>query len=144
MYEGYLRNRRTTELLAKLPRPPGADNSIPLHPIQFLALSGEGIPLSTDKFATLFGVFSSVNWLCLPCDVSPTRIVLPEALPSTVVTRFIGTMASPTPFPSFRLPRFYTCRAILSSWRTVRVSHVHSDTFETCHALRPRRCHLLA
>ena len=57
MYEGYLRNRRTTELLAKLPRPPGADNSIPLHPIQFLALSGEGIPLSTDKFATLFGVF---------------------------------------------------------------------------------------
>ena len=71
----------------------------------------------------------------------PSKGDLPSALPSKVISLFIGTMALQTPLPSSPLP------CLLSSSEntacpcgTIRVSHVHSYTFETCCAFESRRC----
>ena len=43
--------------------------------------------------------------LSLPPDVSPSRLKLPRVLPSTVITRFSGTITQPIPFPPSHPPR---------------------------------------
>jgi len=77
-----------------------------------------------------------------PHDISPPRLRLPGALRSAGITPFHHYYGSTDFLPTFSTSLLIrlVSRYFLPG-RASRISHVHRYSFDTCHALRPRRCH---
>jgi len=79
--------------------------------------------------------------LCCLHGVSPQRLVLPRALPSTDVTplhQYYGPSDFPTTFSVSSLLRLFTDTPFPA--RVTGTSHVYLTTLTACRALRPRGC----
>jgi hypothetical protein len=95
------------------------------------------------RWVILFSFVAVVSpGFVIPDNVCPPRTVSPWILPSTIVTRFTGTMTRSLPYHHLGFLACTLVHRYFPPRRMISRSHVHSVTFKTCHALRPRECSL--